>query len=104
MKIISSITGFLLPSLFFSTVAMAAETESTQAAGTPVSWWLAPVGSLLALGFAYYFYKKMMTASEGTEKMIEIARHVREGAYAYLFRQYSAVALVFLILLIIFYR
>ena len=33
--------------------------------------------------------------------MISIARHVREGAYAYLFRQYSVVSLVFLILLII---
>jgi len=56
---------------------------------------------VLALGFAYYFYKKVMAAPEGTEKMINIAHHVREGAYAYLFRQYSVVALVFLILLVI---
>jgi K(+)-stimulated pyrophosphate-energized sodium pump len=34
--------------------------------------------------------------------MISIANHVREGAYAYLFRQYSVVSLVFLILLVIF--
>jgi len=34
--------------------------------------------------------------------MIEIARHVREGAYAYLFRQYSVVSLVFVVLLVIF--
>jgi K(+)-stimulated pyrophosphate-energized sodium pump len=65
-------------------------------------WWIAPIGSLLALGFAFYFYKKMMEAPEGTEKMIEIARHVREGAYAYLFRQYSVVTLVFIVLLVIF--
>jgi K(+)-stimulated pyrophosphate-energized sodium pump len=92
-----------VPSFIFSAASMAAEsTESTEMVGTPISWWLAPVGALLALGFAYYFYKKIMTASEGTEKMIEIARYVREGAYAYLFRQYSIVALVFLILLIIF--
>ena len=43
-----------------------------------------------------------MEAPEGTEKMIEIARHVREGAYAYLFRQYSVVTLVFIVLLAIF--
>ena len=36
--------------------------------------------------------------------MIEIARHVREGAYAYLFRQYSVVTLVFVILLAILGR
>ncbi|MHC4509681.1 MAG: sodium-translocating pyrophosphatase [Planctomycetota bacterium] len=67
-----------------------------------MGWWIAPIGSLLALGFAFYFYKKMMEAPEGTEKMVEIARHVREGAYAYLFRQYSVVTLVFIVLLAIF--
>jgi K(+)-stimulated pyrophosphate-energized sodium pump len=65
-------------------------------------WWVAPIGSLLALGFALFFYKKMMSAPEGTDKMIEIARHVRDGAYAYLYRQYGVVALVFLVLLIVF--
>jgi len=70
-------------------------------AGIPPIWWIAPAGAVLALIFALYFYKKVMAAPEGTEKMITIARYVREGAYAYLFRQYSVVALVFLILLII---
>jgi K(+)-stimulated pyrophosphate-energized sodium pump len=82
---------------------MAAESpESSEIAGTPLSWWIAPIAALLALGFAFYFYKKVMEAPEGTDKMIEIAKHVREGAYAYLFRQYSVVTLVFVILLIIF--
>ncbi|MBW7991412.1 MAG: sodium-translocating pyrophosphatase [Planctomycetes bacterium] len=82
---------------------MAAEgSGSSELAGTPLSWWLAPVSAIFALGFAYYFYKKVMEAPEGTEKMIEIANHVREGAYAYLFRQYSVVAMVFAILLVIF--
>jgi len=98
--------GLTVPILALSTAAMAAEgTEATataQISGTPWAWWIAPVGSLLALGFAIYFYRKMMEAPEGTEKMIEIARHVREGAYAYLFRQYSVVTLVFIILLAIF--
>ncbi|MFH1883888.1 MAG: sodium-translocating pyrophosphatase [Planctomycetota bacterium] len=76
--------------------------EGTEPAGTPWSWWIAPVAAVLALGFAYYFYKKVMAAPEGNEKMISIANHVREGAYAYLFRQYSVVSLVFLILLVIF--
>ncbi|MCD6394440.1 MAG: sodium-translocating pyrophosphatase [Planctomycetes bacterium] len=58
--------------------------------------------AVLALGFACYFYKKVMAAPEGNDTMIEIARHVREGAYAYLFRQYGVVSLVFLVLLIIF--
>ncbi|MHC4554656.1 MAG: sodium-translocating pyrophosphatase [Planctomycetota bacterium] len=63
---------------------------------------LAVVCSAAALVMAIYFYKKMMSAPEGTETMIEIATHVREGAYAYLFRQYKVVTLVFIVLLAIF--
>ncbi len=105
MRALKRIVGLSVPILAMSTVAMAqaAETpEAVAASGTPLTWWIAPVGSLLALGFAFYFYKKMMEAPEGTEKMIEIARHVREGAYAYLFRQYSVVTVVFIVLLAIF--
>jgi len=95
--------GLLVLCLASCTVAMAAEGgETTGSGGTPWSWWIAPLAALLALGFAWYFYKKVMEAPEGTEKMIEIAHHVREGAYAYLFRQYSVVTLVFAILLAIF--
>ena len=81
---------------------MAAESSESAGGGTPLSWVVAPISAFLALAFAYYFYKKVMEAPEGTPKMIEIARHVREGAYAYLFRQYSVVTVVFIILLIIF--
>jgi K(+)-stimulated pyrophosphate-energized sodium pump len=94
--------AFLVPALALSTAAMAAEGANAGQTGGTLIWWIAPIGSLLALGFAFYFYKKMMEAPEGTEKMIEIARHVREGAYAYLFRQYSVVTLVFILLLAIF--
>jgi len=88
--------------LAFGTVAMATEGAAPgQPSGTPLSWWIAPIAALSALGFAYYFYKNVMKAPEGTEKMIEIARYVREGAYAYLYRQYSVVALVFFALLAI---
>ncbi len=103
MKSLKNIFGLSLPILALSSVAMAAEgTEAQAVSGTPAIWWIAPIGSLLALGFAIYFYRKMMEAPEGTEKMIEIARHVREGAYAYLFRQYSVVTIVFVVLVAIF--
>ena len=65
-------------------------------------FWLVPVGSILALGFAYYFFKQMMKADEGTDTMKKIAQYVREGAMAYLKQQYKVVTIVFVILTIIF--
>jgi len=86
----------------FTATAAAAQGGQGGTTGTPLIWYIAPISSLTALCFAVYFYKKMMAAPEGTEKMIEIARYVREGSYAYLFRQYGVVSLAFLTLLIIF--
>ncbi|MCZ7647131.1 MAG: sodium-translocating pyrophosphatase [Planctomycetota bacterium] len=65
-------------------------------------FWFAPAGAVLALIFAVVFYKSMMSADEGNDKMKEIAQAVREGAYAYLYRQYRVVGAVFLVLLIVF--
>jgi K(+)-stimulated pyrophosphate-energized sodium pump len=53
---------------------------------------------LLALGFAYYFFRQMMKEDEGTDLMKEIALHVRKGAMAYLRQQYKVVTIVFVVL------
>ena len=58
--------------------------------------------SVLALGFAFYFYKNMLGKDEGTDLMKKIAAHVRDGAMAYLKQQYKVVAIVFVILAVIF--
>ncbi len=67
----------------------------------PNIWWVAPLASAMALLFAIYFYRKMYGADEGTDRMREIAQYVREGAMAYLFRQYKVVTMVFAVLLVI---
>ena len=58
--------------------------------------------SLLALGFAYYFYRSMLRKDEGTELMKKIASHVRKGAMAYLKQQYKVVTIVFVVLAVVF--
>lgn len=68
-----------------------------------VIWWLAPIGSILALIWAWKMYKLVKDSPEGDEKMKEIANYVREGAMAYLKRQYTVVAFFFLIVCIILY-
>ncbi|MFW5656172.1 MAG: sodium-translocating pyrophosphatase [Bacteroidota bacterium] len=64
-------------------------------------FWLIPLAALLALLFAYVFFKNMMKNSEGTDRMKEIAQHVRDGAMAYLTRQYRVVTLVFVVLFVL---
>lgn len=64
--------------------------------------YLVLIASLVALGFAFYFYKQMLKQSEGTDTMKKIALHVRKGAMAYLKQQYKIVIQVFIILVILF--
>ena len=61
-------------------------------------FWIIPISSIIALGFAYYFFREMKKKDEGTEVMKKIALHVRTGAMAYLRQQYKVVTIVFLIL------
>lgn len=65
-------------------------------------FYLVPIASLVALFFAYYFFRNMMKESEGTDQMKKIALFVREGAMSYLKQQYKVVTIVFLVLALIF--
>ncbi len=58
---------------------------------------LVPIGSLIAIFFAIFLICKIMRQDEGTPEMKEIAVWVREGAYAYIKRQYLVVGLFFAI-------
>ena len=69
---------------------------------TPIQFWLVPFASLVALFFAWSFFRGMMRRSEGTERMQQIAAHVRSGAMAYLRQQYKVVIIVFLFLALFF--
>jgi len=66
--------------------------------GVPWLWLIAPVGSVIGLIFAWVFYRQVMRVDEGTDIMRRIAQYVREGADAYLKRQYRTVAIVFAVL------
>ena len=68
----------------------------------PLVFWLIPIASIVALGMAWYFFRSMMNEDEGTDRMKEIAEHVRKGAMAYLKQQYKVVAIVFAVLAIVF--
>ncbi len=61
-------------------------------------FWIIPVCSVIALVFAWYFFKNMMKHEEGSDLMKKIALYVRQGAMAYLKQQYKVVTIVFIVL------
>ncbi len=65
-------------------------------------FYLVPLAAIVALCFAWYFFRQMMKQSEGTDKMKTIARYVREGAMSYLRQQYKVVIVVFVVLALLF--
>jgi FtsH-binding integral membrane protein len=69
----------------------------------PWIWWIAPIGSIVALVFAFKFFKEVKGANQGDAKMKEIAKHVSDGAMAYLKQQYKVVFLFFVVVSVILY-
>lgn len=65
-------------------------------------FWVIPIASIVALGFAFYFFKWMMKQSEGNDTMKKIAQHVRVGAMSYLKQQYKVVIAVFIVMALLF--
>ena len=74
--------------------------------GSNLTWVvIVAVVGLLALGVAGTLVREVLAASQGTQKMQEIARAVQEGAAAYLRRQFKTlgvfVVVIFFVLLVL---
>ncbi len=83
--------------------AVAANSDTRVRGGNYVLVAAIAVLALLALGFAFYLVREVLSAGQGTPKMREISLAVQEGASAYLARQFKTLAifvvLVFFLLL-----
>ena len=64
-------------------------------------FWIGFIGAALAGLYALLQTKKVLSFSEGTERMKQIAGAIREGANAYLKRQYKTVLPVFAIIFVV---
>lgn len=56
-----------------------------------IALFVAPITALVALVYGYILSRRVLAESEGSAKLQEIAKAVREGAMAYLQRQFSVV-------------
>lgn len=66
-----------------------------------VAPWIVLLAALCGLAFAAYKFFWVKKQSEGTEEMANIASKIRQGAMAYLKRQYKTVGIFFIVMLII---
>jgi K(+)-stimulated pyrophosphate-energized sodium pump len=63
--------------------------------------WLIVFCGVLAIAYAIWATRSVLAADAGSEKMQEIAAAIREGAQAYLKRQYSTIAVVGIVIFLI---
>ena len=84
----------------FSQSSLFAVADGIDSSIRPLPWWwhVTWVCAIIALVSAASFYRWIMNQSEGNERMQEIARYVRDGAYAYLHRQYRVVTIFFIVI------
>ena len=62
-----------------------------------MEWWMPALifgCSFLGLGVAVYFARYVLSQSTGTMKMREIAGAIKEGANAFLYRQYKTIYMI----------
>ena len=64
-------------------------------------WGFSLFGALTALFFAFRFFKQVMGADPGNERMIEIAGYVRDGANTYLTQQFRIVIFFFAVIFVL---
>ncbi|MGQ9562898.1 MAG: sodium-translocating pyrophosphatase [Thermogutta sp.] len=105
----ATLGGAVLTTAVTSPVAFAAEAASETASGPSITaqigvfvfWLIGLVGAICGLFFAWRFFREMLNAEQGNERMEEIASYVREGANAYLKQQYTVVAGFFVVIVIL---
>jgi len=69
-----------------------------------------PIGifiALMALGYAFYLYRKVLSFDEGEERVREISSYIKEGSKAFLRSEYKVIytyiAIAFVVILVGFY-
>lgn len=101
MALVVAITAVVILSLAVSPAMAQTETEQAGAKESRDLVWIALVASIIALLFCVFLAINILKKDEGTEEMKRIATAVREGANAYLKRQYIVVGIFFVVVFVI---
>jgi K(+)-stimulated pyrophosphate-energized sodium pump len=87
-----------------SMLAMLADPATSAAAGSDnIYLWIALGVGVLALVAALVFARSVLAADQGTPEMQEIASAIREGAQAFMARQYRTIAIMAVVLAVVLF-
>ena len=56
--------------------------------------WFIPIAGLLAVGFAIFLARDVLSRDTGTKEMMDVCVTINEGAVAFIKRQYSTIAVL----------
>ena len=56
--------------------------------------WLIPIAGMIAILFAIYLARDVLSRDQGTEAMQDVAGTILEGAVAFIRRQYTTIAII----------
>ena len=65
---------------------------------SPVAFWIAPIAGVLAIAVSLLLMYRIGKMSPGGPKAVEVGEAIREGAYAFLKRQYKTIAIITVVL------
>ena len=57
-------------------------------------YWLIPIAGIIAILFAIYLARDVLSRDQGTEAMQDVAGTILEGAVAFIRRQYTTIAII----------
>jgi K(+)-stimulated pyrophosphate-energized sodium pump len=83
--------------------ALTAPTDPAELASGTVYLWIALGAGVLALVCALLFARSVLAADQGSDEMKQIASAIREGAEAFMGRQYKTIAIMAVVLAVILY-
>ncbi|MCL2477682.1 sodium-translocating pyrophosphatase [Candidatus Bathycorpusculum sp.] len=77
---------------------MYAAFQSLTSLDNPAVFWVAPIAGIIAIIVSLLLMRKINKISPGSAKAIEVGNAIREGAYAFLKRQYKTISVIIVVL------
>ena len=68
---------------------------------SPIVFWIAPIAGFIAVLASLLLMYRIGKMSPGGPKTVEVGNAIREGAYAFLKRQYTTIAIITVVIFVL---